>query len=733
MAIGLLAWNWWRTIPADVAANPTYVGRQTCARCHVSEHKAWSGSDHDRAMALATEESVLGDFQDASFEYQGVVTRFFRRGEKFLVNTEGPDGQHHDYEVKYTFGARPLQQYMVEFPDGRVQVLREAWDVRNRRWFYVVPPDVPNERIPPGDPLHWTGIGQNWNSTCADCHSTNVHKNYEVATNTYHTTWEEINVSCEECHGPGSVHVELAQRLSPFWDRQLGFGLTRLQDKNTDTQLEMCAKCHARRYQVHEEFRPGRPFLDHYVPVTLAEGLYQADGQIWDEVYEYDSFLQSKMYANRVKCTDCHEPHSLKLRFQGNALCTQCHEAHDPAKYDTPAHHHHEVGTPGAQCIQCHMPTRTYMVIDERRDHSFRVPRPDLSALLGTTNACNNCHTKPQETHEWAANAIRTWYGENSPNRQLPHWAPAIQAGRTAQPEGEKRLLELLGRITTPILVRATAIELLANYPSAASARARQEALDAREPLLRLSAIRSLPQDDPDRIVAALAKLIEDPSRAVRIEAALRLAYLPLDQLTDRQRQVFEQTMQEYRRSVELALDHAAGHLSLASLDRHHGRIDQAMEHLTTAIKLEPYLTGARGELASIMEEQGANPAEIRKLRLEEADLLERDAKLAPDHAEIFHRLGLLRYLLGDPEPADAALRRACELAPRNYDFRMALALLQLKRYETTGDDKRLEAAAHSIKRLTELNRADPRAKEIFLDLMRIRQQKEQAAKRAKE
>ncbi|MEX0612532.1 MAG: cytochrome c3 family protein, partial [Pirellulales bacterium] len=405
---GVLAWDWLSVVPSEAVANASYVGRQTCAECHQAEHKLWLGSDHDLAMDLATDETVLADFNDTSFTYHGVTTRFFRRDGKFVVNTEGFDGQHHDYVVKYTFGVRPLQQYMVAFPDGRVQVLRESWDVENKKWFYVTPPDVTDERIEPGDPLHWTGIAQNWNTTCADCHSTNLQKNYDSATDTYHTTFEEIDVSCEECHGPGGVHVDLARSWSPFWDRRIGYGLPPLKSKNLQVQLETCAKCHSRRYQVHEDFRPGQPLLDFYEPALLSAGLYEADGQILDEVYEYGSFQQSRMHANRVRCSDCHEPHSLKLKFAGNQLCTQCHE---PAKYDTPGHHHHAIGSAGAQCIECHMPSRLYMVIDERRDHSFRVPRPDVSAELGTPNACNDCHTRPDETFQWAADAVLNWYG----------------------------------------------------------------------------------------------------------------------------------------------------------------------------------------------------------------------------------------------------------------------------------------------------------------------------------
>lgn len=715
IAAGVLACDWFSTIPPDEVANATFVGSNTCAQCHQQQHKLWMGSDHERAMDYATDKTVEGDFNDTKFDYHGVTTRFFRRNGKYMVNTEGPDGKYRDYEVKYTFGVHPLQQYMVEFPDGRVQVLRESWDVRNKKWFFVTPPDVTNERILPGDPLHWTGIAQNWNTTCADCHSTNVHKNYDPHTNTYQTSWEEINVSCEECHGPGSVHVKLAKRWSPFWDRNIGYGLPPLKDKFLNVQIEACAKCHSRRYQVHEDFRPGKPFMNYYEPVLLAAGLYQPDGQILDEVYEYDSFLQSKMHANHVLCSNCHDPHSLKLKFEGNRLCLQCHDA----KYDTTAHHHHAVGTSGAQCINCHMASRLYMVIDERRDHSFRIPRPDLSVTLGTSNACTNCHKKANQTNEWAAEAIKKWYGEK-PSRE-PHWGPAIKEGREQKPEGEQHLIDLTLRHSTPSIVKATAIDLLGNYPSSASESARREALNDADPLIRLAAVRVAPGNNGETLVASLAPLVDDPERAVRVAAATRLAQVPpqlLGRLTDSQRKAYERAMVEFRKSQELALDHAGAHLSLAAFDRQHNRVEEAIQHLVEAIKLEPYLAGPRGELASLMDELHDDPSEIRRLRAAEANLVERDASLAPDNADIFYRLGLLRYKLDQFDLAEKALRTASDKSPRNYEYLMALALLEEKKYDTTNDPKQFEAAAQTLKQLYDLNKADPRAKQILTRLL---------------
>jgi tetratricopeptide (TPR) repeat protein len=470
----------------------------------------------------------------------------------------------------------------------------------------------------------------------------------------------------------------------------------------------MCAKCHARRYQIHEDFRPGKPFMDYYQPVLLNAGLYHADGQIQDEVYEYGSFLQSRMYANRVRCTDCHDPHSLQRKFVGNKMCGQCHL---PGKYDTPAHHHHKPESTGAQCVECHMAARYYMVIDKRRDHSFRIPRPDLSVELGTPNACNDCHTKPEESAQWAADAVRTWYGNK--RRNDPHWAPAIAAGRQIQPEGEDLLLDAIRRKTTPNIVRATAFDLLSGYSSSASSGARRKALTNADPLIRGTAIRVLADQNLQGYESDLAERLLDPIRDVRISAAVRLAYLPPDRLEFTDREPLRRAILEFRASQELALDHAGAHLTLAGLDRHNRRIQEAVAHLHSAIQLEPYLSGARTELASILDEHRGDKQQIRTLREEETKLLERDTQLAPGQAEIYYQLGLLHYLLGHFDDAALSLEKACELAPMSYDYHMILALLAERRYELSGEKAHLKSAARLLRKLEVIQPGDPRTKGI--------------------
>jgi hypothetical protein len=706
--------DWYVAVPADAVSRATYVGRATCAECHESETRQWQGSHHDHAMEVATEQSVLGDFDDSSFTRMGVTTRFFRQGDQFFVNTEGPDGKYHDYEIAYTFGVDPLQQYMIQFDDGRVQVLRIAWDTKREQWFYVPPPDVLDERIEPGDPMHWTGISQNWNTTCAECHSTNLQKNYDLSQDQYHTTFSEINVSCETCHGPGSTHVELARNRTLFWDRNVGYGLPRLKGKDPTAEIETCATCHSRRSLVHANYRPGEPYLDNFEPSLLHEGLYHADGQILDEVYVYGSFLQSKMHAKGVRCTDCHNPHSLELKFTGNKLCGQCHQ---PGRYDTPSHHHHPVGSAGAQCIECHMAAQTFMVVDPRRDHSFQVPRPDLSVELGTPNACNNCHTKPAETPAWAAGQVRDWYGEKRADD--PHWAHALAAARNGDPDAHTLLTEVIERQHSPAIVKATALDLLSGLANPGDQSLFRSGLHSPSDLVRAAAVRGIPISSADQIGKDLAPALRDPRSTVRFAAAMRLVDMPRAELNSQQRDQLDRVIKEYRDSQANHTERAASHLNLGNLDRRLSNNEAAEASFRTAIRLEPYLTGPRSELASLMESQGINPEEVGALRRDELELLKRDAKLLPDSAATFYRLGLMYFLLGDLDQAQDTLQTACELAPQSYDFLMALALLQERRQQWT-------AAIESLKKMQQLQPDDRRTRQIYKRLLETRQQQDQ-------
>jgi predicted CXXCH cytochrome family protein len=677
-----------------MTAPPTFVGRAVCAECHAEATEAWQGSDHDRAMEEATEATVLGDFDDAVFEHEGVTSRFYRRAGRYFVHTEGPGGEPGEFEIAYTFGYDPLQQYLIRFPRGRLQALSIAWDVPGKRWFHL----YPDRKIPADDWLHWTRNAQNWNGMCAACHSTRLEKNFDSKSDSFATTWSEIDVSCEACHGPGSRHVAWAE-VEPMArpDVEHRALIVPTSGLTAREQVELCAPCHSRRSELGTFKHAGVELLDHMVPSLLREGLYHADGQILDEVYVYGSFLQSKIYAKGIRCSDCHDVHSTKLHEQGNALCTRCHQAE---AYDSASHHFHKKeveGKPsdGALCVKCHMPETTYMVVDARADHSLRVPRPDLTQTIGTPNACEGCHDdKPLE---WSVDAYRKWYGEAS----KPHFGSILAAARAGKPEAGEELVRLAGDPLHPAIVRATALSLLARYPREASERVLRDALGSPDAAVRHAAVQTLPTQ-----VETLAPLLFDPVRAVRTLAAARLAGTPPEQLKPYQRRALDDALEEYRTDAEATLDFPQGGLNLGNLYSQLGDPAKAEEGYRQAIAVDDLFFPAKQNLAVLLNTQGRN-REAEALLREILDAypdnaeaayslglllvemrrpavavtyLERAAKGMPSHARLHYNLGLLHQQLGQLPNAERSFKNGLVAAPYDLDLMVALADHYLKR-----------------------------------------------------
>jgi predicted CXXCH cytochrome family protein len=648
-----------------------YVGAEACASCHPAEHAAWRGSHHDLAMQEATPETALGDFDGARFERYGVVSTFFERDGRLFVNTEGADGRLADFEIAWSFGVAPLQQYLVRFPRGHVQALGIAWDARPReaggqRWLHLY-----DERVPAGDVLHWTLPAQRWNTQCAACHSTNLRKGYHLAADAYRTTWSDIDVGCEACHGPGSRHAasrkaeDLAVRLPAArpddWVFDAGAWIARLRAPRAGhAELETCAPCHTRRSLLDESWSAGQPFLDGYRPALLEAGLYHADGQMHDEVYVWGSFLQSRMHAQGVSCGDCHDAHALGLRAEGNALCAQCHRGE---VFDAPAHHHHAPGSAGADCTACHMPARTYMQVDVRHDHSFRVPRPDLSVAIGTPNACTDCHL--DRSAEWAARAVAAWFPDG--RQSSPHFGTALDAGRRGLPGAGRALVALAADAAQPGIVRASALALLGgSVGSSVQGAVERGAADA-DPLVRLGALEAARDLEPEAQLAALQPLLSDPLLAVRIDAARLLAGVPPGLWDPSGRATLAAALAEYRAAQAAELDRPEAHLSLGLLALAERDPEAARAAYQTALRLAPWFVPARVNLADLERALGRDAAAEAVLR--------RGLELTPESPELLHALGLALVRLGRGEEALAALGRAAALAPGNARHAYAFAL----------------------------------------------------------
>ncbi len=643
------------------------------------------GSHHELAMQLAAADTVLGGFDDTSFDYFGTTTQFFTRDDGFYVRTADASGEDQEYRIAYAFGVEPLQQYLIEFPGGRLQTLAFTWDTRpepdgGQRWFHM----YPDEFIAPDDPLHWTGPQQNWNYMCAECHSTNLEMGFDAASDSFNTTYSEISVGCEGCHGPGSKHVERVEadpengangfdvdlddhgRSTWIMNPETGIAKrseTRMQPQQ---QPEACGRCHSRRGIIAPEYEYGEPLAHTHMPALLDENLYFADGQILDEVYVYGSFLQSKMYQAGVTCSDCHNPHSAELiaGVNPNEVCSQCHMRTQFAVAEHAAHVPEQAG-----CVDCHMTSRTYMVVDDRRDHSFRVPRPDLTESTGAPNACNDCHADHDAA--WASATISDWRGPGALPLK-PHFATALDASRHGFANAE--LLAVISNKEYPGVARATAVSRLSQPFGSSEFRTLESALGNPDVLIRIAALRQL-RSLPSELRLHLpgARLLNDPVRSVRIEAISTYAGM-LDLLPIEEARAWSRAESEFRSAYGSLANRAEALAALATFEMDEQNIPEAVSLYEQALHIEPRSVTVRANLADVLRRLGEE---------ERAEVILREGlELDTTNAALHHALGLSLVRSGDPETALAELRQAADFAPENarYVYVLGIALNSLGR-----------------------------------------------------
>jgi predicted CXXCH cytochrome family protein len=693
------------------AAEPGHAGSASCASCHPAQTSAWRASQHARAMEPATPATVLGDFNDQSATHFGSRARFMQKDGRYIVETEGRDGKAAEFKIDYTFGFEPLQQYLTTFPDGRVQALPYAWvttpkEAGGQRWIHL----YPNEAIPAGDALHWTGAQQNWNYMCADCHSTSVRKNYDPSTNRFATSFSEVSVGCESCHGKAAGHVSWANEGRPATSANKGFASVAAKRPTPDwtpdpvtgspahgvtrpigDEVETCGTCHARRGQFAEGWQPGKPLADFYRPAFLTQDLFEADGQMRDEVFNYASFQQSKMHAKGVVCSDCHEPHSGKLKAAGPDVCAQCHM---PDKFGAAAHTGHAPGPKTPDCIGCHMPVRTYMVVDPRHDHGFRVPRPDLTVSVGAPNACNDCHK--DKAPAWAAQAIEQWHGPVRKGFQT--YAPAFHAAATNSASARDLLLRTATDTETPAIARASALLFLQGLPSIKVEEALRKALADPDPMVRIAALEGHKGQPAEQRWRRASPLLSDPVRAVRQQAATLLAEGPPAGASAADRQAFDAAAAEYIAAERFNADRPESRANLGQFYRRQGKMADAEKEYLAALDLD-FTIAPRIDLADLYRAQG---------READAELLLRQTiSIAPTAAAPRHALGLSLIRAKRYDEAMEPLRRATELEPGQPRYAYVYAVALDSRGQTAAArsvlEKALVASPSNIQLLTAL------------------------------
>ncbi|BAX81380.1 tetratricopeptide repeat protein [Labilibaculum antarcticum] len=704
----------------EISAEAQYVGRETCVECHLNEYNDWVGSDHDKAMDHANDSTVLGDFKNQSLEYNGMTHKMYKKDNRFYVLTDGESGKLEEFEIKYVFGYYPLQQYLVEFDRGRLQTLPLTWNSKDSIWYHMSTQVYKDEIIEHDNWLHWTNQAQNWNGMCADCHSTNLVKGYDSKTDSYHTTWSEIDVSCEACHGPASKHLEWAAKADYARDEHTNFGLV-VKTSGIDNKeyVDLCVRCHARRGSL-SDFTHSADIYNHTIPNLPNGENYHIDGQILDEDYVYGSFTQSKMYMRNVKCNDCHNVHSTKRLFEDNRLCTQCHRADD---YDTKAHHFHklkgeegkaviaddgvkfEVGD-GAHCINCHMPAQFYMGPDYRNDHSFRVPRPDLTQTLGTPNACNQCHA--DKSTQWAIDYIDKWHGTSRKSQ----YGVAFKEALTGSQKGFDGLVHIYNDEVYPEIIRATAIRLLGMNYQKKSKEILYDALNNFNGHIRYNALQNVIMDDQKSFNIVLG-MLNDQTKAIRVECATKLNTVSRDQIPAKYNEQFQRAEKEYLEALEYSADFPAGKFNLANFYYNSKQTDKAEEFYKRALEQDPLLHPIKINLAILYNNKGEyEKAEIllkdylkhipndgatmftyalflseRKRYDESMTYLLKASKLATGNPRIFYNIAMMYDFKNNPKDAIKYLKTAININPEDQNYYVALLNLHVK-YKQTKESK---------------------------------------------
>lgn len=590
-------------------------------------------------MQVADADTVLGNFSNVTVSYFDTTATFTRREGRYVVTLEDATGEQKAFEVTHTFGVAPLQQYLVDTPGGRKQALQFAWDSRSevdggQRWYHL----YPDEYIGPSDPLHWTGRYFNWNYMCAECHSTDVRLGYDFDTDSFDTTYSEVSVGCEACHGPGSHHiaqaevnafndtwglaVDLDDRQGAAWIINPATGIAERSHPNESRrQPEACGRCHARRSVAAADYEYGRPLADTHMIALLDENLYHPDGRIQDEVYVYGSFVQSKMYAAGVTCSDCHDAHSATLRAGSNPndICSTCHL---PTKFATSDHSAENVG----DCVSCHMKDTTYMGVDARRDHSFRIP---------------------------------------DAGKQPDHYGPIIAAGRAG--EANDALLRGLADLSYPPIARATMLSLLGPTDATASQEVLARQAGDTDPLVRIGLLRALRAQSPEVVANTGTHLLRDPVRSVRIEAALTFAdYRDLLPLEDAR--AFISAAQDYRDAMLASAFMPDAAISLAGFESRLGNQSEAAGLYEHAIQTGENLARVQNAYGLYRVRSGDSQAALPHLK--------RAMEIEPDTAWFAYVYGVALNSLGQPDDAIAVLRGAHERFPDDIDIGWALATI---------------------------------------------------------
>jgi predicted CXXCH cytochrome family protein len=617
---------------SDIAGQ--FAGSGSCQGCHEQEHSQWARSLHLQMTRPADTAAVIGDFSNVSFTGNGRAYRTEERGGKRFISVSHGGRPFKTFEVNYTLGAKRFQGYLSRLPDGGLYVLPAFWHIAQKRWIDW------KEITPVPDGNH--DLRQIWNVTCFNCHATNLDARFDVASKTYNTSWSEMGLGCEACHGPGKPHIALMEE----WKRtgkpspKAPIGIFAPRGAAPRQVFDMCAYCHGNKNNLFLGFTPGDRLEEYALPFLVSQPMPSDDpqGDFWPDGRPsrfnrpQALTLSGCFMKGNVTCTNCHvahgsrQEHSLKVSIaESDRLCTQCHEPLSAAE-NVERHTRHPLKSQGSRCIECHMSDVNWRLLIRRRDHTFAAPVPEMTAKYGVPNGCTTCHEG--RTPEWAMKTMDEWYGDRERRRR------AMQVADTFYLAGNQDVASLPGLASLVLdrgrgmLVRASAAEFIGRVFAVANGQGDDPASTGRaqtsvegaststprpqldtpaiaaplrrkvvnaligaladaEPAVRASALKSLAAiGDRAAAMAMIARLLDDV-RLVRVHAAQGLLQMGIAQLPPPGDAPLQRAQEEWAQGLSAFPDMATNHTMRGWLESQRGRQLEAGRALDTALALD--------------------------------------------------------------------------------------------------------------------------------------------------
>jgi tetratricopeptide (TPR) repeat protein len=642
------------------------AGSKTCRDCHEEFYKIWSTSWHGLAMQPYTAQFARtnltpqeGEVAIGKRKYQAEIGK-----SEGWVKENGPGGEH-KYPIAHVMGGKNVYYFLTPMDRGRLQVLPVAYDVHKKNWYDMAASGVRHFPDRRDEALDWTDRMFSFNTTCFNCHVSELSTNYDLAADTYHTTWVESGISCESCHGPGAEHAR-AMEAGVSGHTSKDIKIIRTKEFSAEQMNDMCATCHAKLIPMSTSFLPGDKFFDHYDLVTLEHQDYYPDGRDLGENYTYTSWLMSPcVKSGKLDCNHCHTP-SGRMRFEGensNQSCMPCHEHYVKNAVE---HGKHQPGSKGNECIACHMPMTRFAAMG-RTDHSMRPPAPAASIAFKSPNACNLCHADKDAA--WSDEWVRKWYPRDYQAEVLRR-AELIDQARKRNWKRLPEMLDELKKKDNDPVYKNSLVRLLRGCDDESKWPVVVEMLHDASPLVRSSAASSLGDHitTPEALKALLVATA-DQSRLVRIRSAISLAALqPKDVQNDRDRRNLNRAVDDFMAAMTARGDDWASYANVGNFYMDRGDYAAAIGYFETAARLEPRQIGPIVNAAIAYSNMG---------RIDQAEqCLMQALKFEPDNAAANFNLGLLRGEQKRLPEAEAALRKALKADPQMHQAAYNLGVL---------------------------------------------------------